>query len=213
MADDLGLKYASYLSSFRDYQEQNSLSAIMNGYGVINGVDSFATMDPDFYELALNVFSCIDHDTKLGKRFFAARNPAVLCAAFLVNDCQEIKTNKIKANNIAFLAQYLYLFDKEHFENSLKLLANDSLLSTIIAELPDQFSYQHACSVVIKKAKNSDVDLNDREALFDFWTSESNNIKNNPEQYTFTKDARKNLVSHAFKSYKEGNGGNEISRF
>jgi len=206
MAYDLGQKYADYLGSIRDYHGRGSANVPMNGYGVINGVDSLSSMDSDSYEFALQVFSCVDKDTQLGKNFSVARYPALLCAAFLVNGCPQLKTSKIKASNIAFLAQYLYLFDKEQFEVNLACLGNNNLLDTIISELPSRWSYDYACSTVVKNAKEIGTDLNDKQALAEFWVMSTENVKNNPEQYTFTNEARRSLVSHVTALSREGVG-------
>ena len=213
MDEAVDVKYASYLSSFRSYYEQNDSNDAIMGYSAKEGLSSLVSMKADFYELALKVFSHVDNDTKLGKRFFASRYPSILCAAFLVGNCPRVNIDDFKASNIAIMAEYLYTFDKKLFEINLTLLANDRLLSTIASEFPQHMGFSYACSKVIKNAVSNGVDISSDKALDEFWLSEEENIKNNKEEYTFDSEAKRGLLRHVADLSREGEQEDEVRRF
>lgn len=201
MADSAGIKYANYLNNFRAYYENNPSDFGLSGYGPTNGKDSLTGMNTRNYGKALGVFSCVDSSLVSGRHSAVARQPAILCAAFLVNNCP--LTEKMKPYNVALLAQHLYLFDENDFKRNLILLGNDALLDRIVEKIPDDFDQPHACYVVTEHAEQSGVDVHDEHSLSAFWVDEMESISRNPEPYLFNERAINELLVHMEEHYPQ----------
>jgi len=200
MASKTGERYSDFLKDFKEYHEKQPSPDYLYGYTAKKGIVALAEMKPEYYGRALDVFACVDRENKSAKTYSLSRNPSILCAAYLVNDCS-LLVGKMEPENVALLAEYLYISNESDFNKSLPVLANDNLLSTINDNIEHSSHRVYACSVIVDHAKKRKIEAKDIGRLVSFWADEIGDIKQNPISYTCTEEAWSDILAHMHEKY------------